>query len=127
MDKSEKEAIKRVIEKAYIEGIHETQDEQTVRSGFHPEFNMLVHQDDTILKVSVDEWLDRLEALKADNPDLWSAEPTYEFQLVDLAGNAAVAKLDVFRGEIHFSTDYMLLYKFTDGWKIVSKVFSVPS
>jgi hypothetical protein len=127
MGNTEQEAIKRVIEKAYIHGIHDTQDEQTVKSGFHPEFNMLVHQDDTILKVNVDEWLDRLEVLKAENPELWSAETTYEFLLVDVAGNAAAAKLDVFRGETHFSTDYMLLYKFADGWKIVSKVFSVPS
>ena len=83
-------------------------------------------QDDAILKVDVDEWLDRLEALKADNPELWSSETTYEFLLVDVAGYAASAKLDVFRGETHFSTDYMLLYKFTDGWKIVSKIFSGP-
>ncbi|NIV44636.1 hypothetical protein GWN49_07160, partial [Candidatus Bathyarchaeota archaeon] len=40
--------------------------------------------------------------------------------------NAAVAKLDVYKGTTQFSTDYMLLYKFKEGWKIVSKIFTVP-
>jgi hypothetical protein len=27
----------------------------------------------------------------------------------------------------HFSTDYLLLYRFEEGWRIVSKIFAVPS
>ena len=88
---------------------------------------MLVLQDDVLEKVDVDEWLRRLEKMKADNPDLWSAETRHEFRLIDAAGCAAVAKLDVYKGDTHFSTDYMLLYRFDDGWRIVSKVFAVPS
>ena len=63
------EAIREVIEEAYIEGIHGSQDEQTVKSGFHEDFAMLVLQDDVLEKVDVDEWLRRLETMKADNPD----------------------------------------------------------
>ena len=122
----QEEAIREVIEKAYIEGIHGSQDEATVKGGFHEAFAMLVLQDDMLEKVDVDEWLRRLETMKADNPDLWSSETRHEFRLVDAAGYAAVAKLDVYKGETHFSTDYMLLYRFDDGWRIVSKVFAVP-
>ncbi len=125
MEQAAREAIRRVIEEAYIQGIHETQDEATVRSGFHPDFTMLVLQDNTMLKVGFEEWLVRVEALKAENPELWSAETTCEFLLIDAAGNAAVAKLEVYKGDTFFSTDYMLLYKFEEGWRIVSKVFSV--
>jgi hypothetical protein len=125
MEQAAREAIRRVIEEAYIRGIHETQDEATVRSGFHPDFAMLVLQDNTMLKVGLEEWLVRVEALKAGNPELWSAETTCEFLLIDAAGKAAVAKLEVYKGDTFFSTDYMLLYKFEEGWKIVSKVFSV--
>ncbi len=117
-------AIKQVIERAYIQGIHGTQDEETVRSGFHPAFTMQVLQNDAVDTVTVAEWLTRLEAMKAANPELWNAPTTHNFVLVDVAGNAAVAKLDVYKGETHFSTDYMLLYKFQEGWKIVSKVFN---
>jgi hypothetical protein len=126
MGNVEKEAIRQVIEKAYIQGIHEDQDEEIVKSGFHQDFAMLVLQDDAINKVSVDQWLDRVQAMKADNPELWSAETTHRFELIDATGYAAVAKLDVYKGTTHFSTDYMLLYRFEDGWRIVSKVFAVP-
>lgn len=126
MENGEREVIKQVVEKAYIQGIHGSQDEETIRSGFHQDFAMLVLRDDAIDKVTVDEWLDRIEAMKADNPELWSARTTHDFLLIDVAGNAAVAKLNVYKGEVHFSTDYMLLYRFEDGWRIVSKVFAIP-
>ena len=122
----EHEAIKRVIEKAYIQGIHGNQDGKTVRSGFHQDFAMLVLQNNTIDKFTVDEWLDRIETMKADSPELWNAETTHSFVLIDVTGDAAVAKLDVYKGASHFSTDYMLLYKFEDGWRIVSKIFTIP-
>jgi hypothetical protein len=70
MGNLEKEAIKKVIEKAYIQGIHGNQDEETVKSGFHRDFAMLVMQDDALEKVMVDEWLARVEVMKAENPDL---------------------------------------------------------
>ncbi len=127
MPNKEEEAIKEVIEEAYIKGIHGTQNEQTVRSGFHPDFAMLVLHDNEIDKVDVDEWLSRLKVMKADNPDLWNAETRHEFRLIDVTGYAGVAKLDVYKGDTHFSTDYMLLYRFEEGWRIVSKVFAVPS
>jgi hypothetical protein len=127
MENAEREAIKQVIEEAYIRGIHGDQDEETVKSGFHHDFAMLVLQDDTIDKVNVDEWLDRIETMKAENPDLWSADTTHDFRLIDVAGYAAVAKIDVYKGAVHFSTDYMLLYRFEDGWRIVSKIFAIPS
>jgi hypothetical protein len=123
----EEEAIKEVIEEAYIKGIHRTQDEQTVKSGFHHDFAMLVLHDNEIDKVDVEEWLSRVEGMKNDNPDMWNAETRHEFRLIDATGYAGVAKLDVYKGDTHFSTDYMLLYRFEEGWRIVSKVFAVPS
>jgi hypothetical protein len=87
---------------------------------------MLVLQEDTLNKVTVDEWLPRVEVMKRENPELWAAEVRHTFELVDVAGYAAVAKLEVYRGDIHFSTDYLLLYRFQEGWRIVSKIFSVP-
>ena len=127
MSSIDEKQIREIIEEAYIAGIHGSQEEATVKSGFHEDFAMLVLQDDTLEKVDVDEWLRRLEHMKADNPDLWNAETRHEFRLVDVTGYAAVAKLDVYKGDTHFSTDYMLLYRFDDGWRIVSKVFVVPS
>ena len=126
MGNADKEAIKQVIERAYVQGIHRNQDKELAASGFHQDFAMLVLQDNALEKVSVDEWFPRIEVLKAQNPDMWAAETRCTVELVDVAGYAAVAKLDVHKGTTHFSTDYMLLYKFDEGWSIVSKVFSIP-
>jgi hypothetical protein len=42
---------------------------------------------------------------------------------VDVTGNAAIAKIEVFKDSRHVYTDYMSLYKFKDGWKIVNKIY----
>jgi len=87
---------------------------------------MLVLSKNSLDKVNVDEWLGRIAQMKKDNQALWKSETSYDFGLVDVARNAAVAKLNVYKGTTHFSTDYMLLYKFDEGWRIVSKVFAIP-
>ena len=46
-----------------------------------------------------------------------------DYELIDVTENAAIVKLQVYKDSKHFSTDYMLLYKYKDGWKIVSKIF----
>ena len=123
MQISDKELIKLVIEKAYIEGIHTTQDEKVIRSGFHKDFEMLVYKDDAIEKVTIDTWFKRIEQLKKDNSELWSKETHNDSMQINVTGYAASVRFDVYKGNIFFSTDYMLLYKFKDGWKIVSKIF----
>ena len=126
MGNADKESIKQVIETSYVQGIHRDHDEQMVKSGFHEDFAMLVLGDNAIDKVTVDQWLARVEMMKRQNPEMWAAETRYAFDLVDVSGTAAVAKLQVYKGDTHFSTDYMLLYRFDEGWRIVSKIFSIP-
>ena len=125
MSEKEVEAVKRVIEEAYMDGINRNQDKEAAKIGFHRDFRMLVLRDDELSKVSIDEWFDRIEGRKAENPEMFRNRVSRAvFHLVDVAGNAAVAKLDVYRNDEFYSTDYMLLYKFVDGWKIVSKVYT---
>ena len=124
MNEQEVEAVKKVIEEAYMEGIHVTQDQKTVLKGFHKDFNMLVLNDNELQKVSLNDWFGRIERMKTDNPEMWRGESRHNFLFVDVVGKAAVAKLDVFKNNEYFSTDYMLLYKYEDSWKIVSKIFT---
>jgi hypothetical protein len=123
MDRHKKESIKRVIDTAYVEGVHERQDIEAVRAGFHTEFRMMVLDGNRINPVAVDAWLDRVDQLKEGNPDLWSEPTKVEYEMIDIAGRSAVVKLSVFKGTQFFSTDYMLLYQLDDGWTIVSKIF----
>ncbi len=43
--------------------------------------------------------------------------------MIDITGTAAVVRLELFRDGVHVFTDYLSLYKFSEGWKIVSKIF----
>ncbi len=42
---------------------------------------------------------------------------------MDVTGNAAVAKIELFKDSKHVYTDYLSLLKFSDGWKITDKVY----
>ena len=49
MTEKDVQDIQRVIEEAYIRGIHETQNRSLIDRGFHPSFEMLVLEDDGTL------------------------------------------------------------------------------
>ena len=116
--------IKQVIEDAYVGGIHTSQDELTVRAGFDDEFRMYVKTSDGVTPVGISDWLRRVDELRADSPELWNRPTRVTFDTIDVAGDCAVARLTVRKGASYFSTDYMLLYRLDDGWRIVAKVFT---
>jgi ketosteroid isomerase-like protein len=118
----EKQAIQQVIETAYIKGIHIDRDPVAIRSGFHPDFTMLVFKDNQMSKVTLENWIARLEESKEKNPTL-TEKTTHKFEIVELTGNAAIARIELFKDGKHIFTDFMSLYKFDDGWKIVNKIF----
>lgn len=120
------EYIEKAVKEGYIEGIHRRQDKSKALEGFHEDFTMLVLNGCRIEKVDIDKWLARIDKMKGENPGLWQAETSYRFHLLDCTHNAAAVKVDVYKGDVQFSTDYMLLYRTGDEWKIVSKIFSVP-
>jgi hypothetical protein len=73
-------------------------------------------------KVTLENWIARLEESKEKNPTL-TEKTTHKFEIVELTGNAAIARIELFKDGKHIFTDFMSLYKFDDGWKIVNKIF----
>ena len=119
---SDEDAIKAVITSAYVEGIHNRGDTDDIRKGFHPTFNMLRMVENEIKPFPIEEWISSIEKSKKENP----AQPPRtegKFLNVDITGNAAVVKLELFRENKKTFTDYLVLYKFAEGWRIVSKTF----
>ena len=114
--------IKKVVTSAYIDGIQNRGSIDDIRKGFHPSFNMLRLNNNDIKPLPIEEWIANLEKAKASNEP---APPKAEgkFINVDVTGNAAVVKLDLFREGKRTFTDYLVLYKFTEGWRIVSKTY----
>lgn len=118
----EEEAIKKVIQGAYIDGLQNLGDIQTIRDGFHPDFEMLMYRDGQLSKFPISTWIERVEQRKA-NPSTPPPSITGKFIEVEITGTVAVVKLELYRQNLRIFTDYISLYKFADGWKIVSKVY----
>jgi hypothetical protein len=119
---NEEEAVKEVITKAYVEGIHNGGGVEQIRKGFHPTFNMLRLIDNQIKPLPIEEWITNIEKARKESGTP-KVKTEGKFVDVDITGNAAVVKLDLYRENKQIFTDYLVLYKFTEGWRIVSKTF----
>ena len=120
------EAVKAVVQSAYVEGVHVRGDGATMRKGFHPDFRMLVLRDGAMQAVTLGEWITRIEAARAKETAPRPAIQA-EFPVVEISGNAAVVRLELTRGGKHTFTDFLSLYKFPTGWMIVGKIFQAHS
>ena len=115
--------IQAVIQSAYVQGVHIQLDPAAMRKGFHPDFRMLVLKDGKMTAVPLEEWITRMEASAKKNPDAPRPAIKAEFPMINVTGNAAVARVEVYRDGKHTFTDYLSLYKFPEGWMIVGKIF----
>ncbi len=120
----EKEAVQQVIQSAYVDGIHNRAGIEKIREGFHPGFEMLGKRNDMLTKFPIYSWIESIEqAITSEETTAEKPTITAKFPLIDISGDAAMAKVELYRNEQHLFTDYLLLYKFEKGWKIVSKSY----
>lgn len=117
----EEEAIKALVQKAYVDGLINLGDLEKTREGFHPDFVLLSVQEGKLTRLPIADWIAATEKRKAQGQE--SPQMSCKILQVDVTGNAAVVKLELHRGDIHIFTDYLTLYKFPDGWKIVGKIY----
>jgi hypothetical protein len=117
-------AVQKVVIDGYVDGIHNFRRVEAVRTGFHPGFEMLYLREGRLEKLPIYNWIASLEERnRKEPPPTARATTTARFALIDITGTAAVCKVELTRdGKLVF-TDYLSLYKFEDGWKIVGKVF----
>lgn len=119
----DKLAVQKVVKEAYVDGVHARPDPEAMRRGFHPDFRMLVLRDGKLSAVALEEWIARMQKAAADKPGAKLPAVRHEFPLVDVTGSAAVVKVELHKDGKHVFSDYISLYKFADGWKIVGKTF----
>jgi hypothetical protein len=117
------EAVKKVVEDAYVKGIHMNRDVEAVRAGFHPAFIMFRLGKGEVTHMTLDDWIAGIEKSKKDHPDPPPQKTTHEFSMVDVTGDAAVARVEIYKDGKHIFTDYISLYRCPGGWKIVGKIF----
>ncbi len=122
-NQDEKQAVIKVVEEAYVQGVHAHPDGEAMRRGFHAAFIMFVQEGGKINQVTRDEWIGRIATAQAKGANQPRPEIKAEFPLVEVTGSAAIVKVELYRDGKHTFTDYISLYKFDEGWKIVAKTF----
>ncbi|PCE65908.1 nuclear transport factor 2 family protein [Sediminicola luteus] len=126
MAQNEKETVKQVVQSAYIEGLQNEGDLAKIEAGFHPDFKLLgVGKDGKMWQYAIGEWKQKQAKKREEGklPLTGDELVTAKYQSIDITGNAAVVKLDYYKGSTKAYTDYLSLYKFPEGWKIVNKTF----
>ena len=117
------DAIKQVIQTAYVDGIQNNGEIEAIERGFHPDFEMLILRNNVLSTFSISKWIESIRRRKADPTTAVRPEVSCKFLNIDVTGDAAVAKLELYQeGKLLF-TDYICLYRFDEGWTIVSKLF----
>ncbi|MGV8133976.1 MAG: nuclear transport factor 2 family protein [Mangrovibacterium sp.] len=111
--------IKNVIVQSYIEGIFLKGDAALVSAGWHPECDIVILKDGVLTKLPARYWVERFDK----NPGPLDPTVTFKFTDVKVTRYAAVAIVEIYTSERHLYTDYMCLYKFGEGWRIVTKIF----
>jgi len=117
----EKEAIKKAVIDGYINGVFFKGDPEMVKNNWHKDCDILVFRKGKMVKRPISGWIERL----IKNPGPSANKITYEFAHVRVTGYAATVVVKIFNNNKtrQIYTDYLSLYKFEDGWKIVAKTY----
>lgn len=102
---------------AYVKA-HETGDASHVRRAFLPDARIMGHVNKQWTVWTVDQYAGRFSGKPA--PD--EAQRRRSIEILDVSGNAAVAKVVLDYPTVRF-TDHMALMKVDGQWKIVNKSF----
>ncbi|MCG8411883.1 MAG: nuclear transport factor 2 family protein [Bacteroidales bacterium] len=124
-NKNEEIAIKQIIQSAYVDGIQNNGNLEDFEEGFHSGFNFLEVHSDMLIKNSIYNWIKSIKDRKLKTPESFVGDKrvTCKYLLIDITGNSAMAKIQLFRDQKLLFTDYLQLYKFEEVWKIVSKIY----
>lgn len=111
-------SIESLIETNYVRGVHIDRDHSLIRQGFHDSFTINVRiNEDSLLVGTLDMWLSRL------GTEANEAQISHKLVDMNITRNSATAKIEIYEDQKLIYTDYMLLYKFSKGWRFVSKIF----
>ena len=113
-----KAAIEEVVVLAYVEGLINAKDFDAARRGIHEDFKILGNRGTQMSQRGLEAWIDSRSRRMHLPP------ANYVIPLIDTQGKAAVVRVDLTRGKLH-ATDYVFLYQFDDGWRIVSAIDDV--
>jgi len=96
---SDEDQIKQVIQKSYVEGIHNLCDAAEIDKGLHPCFTLLSMADNgvTVNLLPIYTWKETTRFLKEKNPQGPAVKTECKFLMIDITGIAGIAKIQLLR------------------------------
>ena len=116
MSDDEKKAVAIPLED-YIKA-HATGNGDFIRKAFHTEAKVMFFSNNKFNQWSAEDFAARFGGKPADD----EAKRKRSFEIIDVAGNAAIGKVVLDYPSVKF-TDYMTLLKIDGEWKIINKTF----
>ncbi|OJJ23643.1 hypothetical protein BKI52_04580 [marine bacterium AO1-C] len=119
------EKIKNTITHNYVHGAFNETNIEAFKHTFHPEFSIInIQENGSFFLFTRDMWIDVLQKRKKDKSfDYSSIALTPKYKHVDITANKASVTLDLLLNDKVVYTDFLLLIKVEDDWKIVSKIY----
>ncbi|NJL13829.1 MAG: nuclear transport factor 2 family protein [Microscillaceae bacterium] len=122
----DEQAIWRVIQTAYLDGVFNKGDTAAVRQGFHEDFRLIGQLPEGKMRlVSRADW--EAAVLKKQVEGKYPLPPgeqvSGQLLQIDITGAAAAAKMAFYVGGKLSYIDYLHLYRFGQNWKIIHKIY----
>lgn len=117
--------IRETVLNGYVNGAFNALNPEAMGETFHEEFAIFSTDGENLNRYPIANWIQNTAAQK-NHPNFDPADNVWDhsFSSVDVTGNSAMVKLELFHEGNHVFTDYLSLLKFNEGWKIVAKVFT---
>lgn len=119
------EKIKTTITENYVHGAFNETNIEAFKAVFHPEFSIInIQEDETFFLFTRTMWEGVLKERTEDKDfDYSSIALTPKYRNVDIAESKASVTLDLLLHDKVVYTDFLLLTKINNEWKIVSKIY----
>ena len=122
------EDVKDAVETGYVHGAFNELNPEAMAKTFHKDFAIFSTDGENLRKYPIANWVESVKRQKNDpefdpKANIWE----HKFVSVDVTGNSAAVKIELYHEGEHVYTDYLSLLKFNEGWKIVAKVYNQHS
>ncbi len=121
-NEKEKEAIKKTIQDSLVDGYLNQYDIEMMKKGIHSEFTIMELNNNKLNKRKFEDLLGYAKRTKPLRPKGRRVKVTIKILMVDVVGDIGCAKVEFYVGTNLHGTDYIILIKFKDGWKLIGSV-----
>lgn len=114
--------IKKVIRESLVDAAGNHWDVKKWKKGFHPDFTGLTLVGAELEKDTFSDWEEAIKTMETREPEGHMTLITGEIPQISILGHMGIAEVKIYNGTKLSETVYIQLFRFSDGWKIVSKV-----